>query len=289
MTGLTQHQIIDLLRQNLEAGCGDVLAEAPVHYYQQGAASPPKAAPAQAMQEAPQAEIFPAPQAEVSPAPRAAVPIAKPAPPMAGATELKGAIAMAQKLAAEADTVEALHQAIQDFELCGLKPTAKHCVFQDGIASAKVMLIGEAPGKEEDMEGRPFVGPAGQMLDKMLAAIGLRRDENIYITNIVPWRPPGNRSPSADEIAICQPFVARHIELIQPEILLLAGNIASKTLLGTQVGITKLRGQWQRYQPDAANLEALPMLHPAYVVRRPETKADVWADLCALKAKWRHS
>jgi uracil-DNA glycosylase family 4 len=296
MTGLTQHQIIDLLRQHLDAGCTDVLAQTPVHYYQQGSVASPEIAPA-AIRETPAhtpstsapglAEMQDARQASLAPASlvKPAMPIAKPATPNAGGNEIKDAIAMAKKAAAGADTLEQLHQAIQSFELCGLKSTAKNCVFQDGSLGSKVMLIGEAPGKEEDLEGRPFVGPAGQMLDKMLASIGLSRDENVYLTNIVPWRPPGNRSPSVDEIAMCQPFVERHIELAQPEILLLAGNISSKTLLGTQVGITKLRGQWQTYQPETLKLKALPMLHPAYLVRRPETKADVWADLCALKAK----
>tara|TARA_B110000971_G_C20001676_1_gene497163 strand:+ start:722 stop:1618 length:897 start_codon:yes stop_codon:yes gene_type:complete len=294
MTGLTQHQIIDLLRQHLDAGCTDVLAEAPVHYYQQGSvASPEIARPRETPAHAPSAstpqstQMQEAPQASLAPASivKPAMPIAKPANPSTGGNEIKHAIAMAKKAAAEADTLEQLNQAVQNFELCGLKSTAKSCVFQDGTVGSKVMLIGEAPGKEEDIEGKPFVGPAGQMLDKMLASIGLSRDENIYITNIVPWRPPGNRSPSTDEIAICQPFVERHIELAQPEILWLAGNISSKTLLGTQVGITKLRGQWQTYQPETLQLKALPMLHPAYVVRRPETKADVWSDLCELKSK----
>lgn len=295
MTGLTQHQIIDLLRQHVEAGCAQVLTQDPVANYQPAKAadhaadiapSPrqapmqaPSPAPTQAMHEAPQASLAPA--AIAKPAP----PMAKSSAPMAGSNEIKDAIALAQKQAASADTLGALHQTVQAFEHCALKATAKNYVFQDGVASAKIMLIGEAPGKEEDLEGRPFVGPAGQMLDKMLASIGLNRDETIYITNIVPWRPPGNRSPSTEEIAICQPFVARHIELVKPEILVLAGNIASKTLLGTQTGITKLRGQWQRYQPDGMNLKTLPMLHPAYVVRRPDTKADVWADLCELKTK----
>ena len=119
----------------------------------------------------------------------------------------------------------------------------------------------------------------------MLAAIGISRTDNLYISNVVPWRPPGNRTPSLDEIALCKPFIARHIALAKPDILLLVGNISTKTLLETETGITKLRGQWQTYQADDLSIPALPLLHPAYVLRRPETKADVWADLCGLKKR----
>ena len=147
------------------------------------------------------------------------------------------------------------------------------------------MLIGEAPGQDEDRQGKPFVGRSGQFLDTMLAAIGISRTDNLYISNVVPWRPPGNRTPSLDEIALCKPFIARHIALAKPDILLLVGNISTKTLLETETGITKLRGQWQTYQADDLSIPALPLLHPAYVLRRPETKADVWADLCGLKKR----
>jgi DNA polymerase len=147
------------------------------------------------------------------------------------------------------------------------------------------MLIGEAPGQDEDRQGKPFVGASGKFLDTMLAAIGIGRMKNLYISNVVPWRPPGNRTPSSDEIALCQPFIARHIALAKPDMLLLVGNISNKTLLATDTGITKLRGQWQRYEADGLSIPALPLLHPAYVLRRPETKADVWIDLCSLKKR----
>ena len=198
----------------------------------------------------------------------------------------EAAVASASALAAKADSLDALKAAMQGFDGCALKTTAKNLVFSDGQADAKIMIIGEAPGGDEDRQGKPFVGRAGQLLDQMLAAIGLSRDENVYITNVVPWRPPGNRTPGAEEIAICKPFITRHIELMQPEILLLVGNISNKTLLATTTGITKLRGQWQSYETyetGGTPIKALPLLHPAYILRRPETKIDMWADLCVLK------
>lgn len=291
MTELYQDQIIDLLRQHVEAGCDAVLDEAPVDHYAAAApsaqaqnSSPPdsRAATASTMQEAMQE----APQAALStPHPAASVPPVAPAvaQPALGETNNAAAAATAADLAKAAQDLLALQAAMQGFDGCPLKKTAKNTVFSDGVADAKIMLIGEAPGQDEDREGRPFVGRSGQLLDAMLASIGLSRDENLYIANIVPWRPPGNRTPTSDEIALCAPFIRRHIELVQPDILLLVGNISNKTLLGTETGITKLRGQWQNYLPDTANIKTLPLLHPAYVLRRPETKAAYWADLCALK------
>ncbi len=251
MSTLTQNQIIDFLRQHIEAGCTDVLADAPLNHYIETPPPPPTN-------------------------------IAKPAPPQEQ-MDTDANVAEAHQLAADADTLAALQQAMQDFDGCALKASAKNTVFSDGVAGAKIMLVGEAPGQDEDRQGKPFVGVSGQFFDTMLAAIGVSRTENLYISNIVAWRPPGNRNPSPEEIAICKPFIARHIELAKPDILLLAGNIACKTLLQTQIGITRLRGQWQNYDPEGLNIKAMPLLHPAYVLRRPESKSDVWADLCALK------
>ena len=257
----SQAEIIDMLRQHVEAGCTDMLADAPINHFE---APLNKAAPV----EAPPVEAI---------TPQMAQPVAPMAP-----TENS---VDTGEVAAAADNLPALRAAMQDFDGCALKKTAKNMVFSDGIEGAKIMLIGEAPGQDEDRQGKPFVGPSGQFLDTMLAAIGISRTENLYISNVVPWRPPGNRTPSLDEIALCKPFIARHIALAKPDMLLLVGNISTKTLLKTETGITKLHGQWQTYEADGLSIPALPLLHPAYVLRRPETKADVWADLCNLKKR----
>lgn len=298
MTDLNQSEIIELLRQHVDAGCDAVLADAPVDHY---------AAAAQEAEIAPQATAFSEPQkmaggehmasrehmAENHAPNQAANSITAPntiaspkpvAPQNQTAAGTDEAVAEAKALAQAANSLEELQAAMHGFDGCALKTTAKNTVFSDGQASAKIMLIGEAPGQDEDRAGLPFVGASGQFLDTMLASIGLGRTENLYIANIVPWRPPGNRTPSLEEIAICKPFITRHIELIAPDYLLLVGNISNKTLLGTETGITKLRGQWQSYQADGREIKALPLLHPAYVLRRPENKAAYWADLCGLKA-----
>jgi DNA polymerase len=259
--------IIDMLRQHVEAGCTDMLAEAPVNHF----ASPEAAA---------QADVEAAPTRSAAPPSAAteATPLATPEAPKLLNSD-------SADVAKAADNLDDLRIAMENFDGCALKKTAKNTVFCDGMAGANIMLIGEAPGRDEDRQGKPFVGPSGQLLDTMLAAIGLTRAENLYISNVVPWRPPGNRTPSVDEIAVCKPFIARHIALAKPDILLLVGNISNKTLLDTQAGITKLRGQWQDYKVDGLSIPALPLLHPAYILRRPETKADMWADLCRLQKR----
>ena len=279
MSTLTRSDIIEMLRQHVQAGCTDVLAHEPVNQF---AAVPPQMPAAVASPAAPTAA------GHVNDTPPHAVaetqtPLAKPVTPAAPPMAEEDAVAAATALAAKAETLDDLQSAMADFDGCALKATAKNLVFSDGQRRAKIMIVGEAPGGDEDRQGKPFVGRAGQLLDQMLASIGLSRDENVYITNVVPWRPPGNRTPSLDEIALCKPFITRHIELIQPDILLLFGNISNKTLLGTATGITKLRGQWQAYENGGLTIKALPLLHPAYILRRPETKVDMWADLCALK------
>ena len=291
MPDLTQSQIIDLLRQHVDAGCDTALTDAPVDHYAAAAqGSGPQGSKMAGASGEPHTELYPEPRAEprAEPIETQAPAVARPVAPKANDVAGDG-VALAEAAAAAADTLDALAEAMRSFDACPLKATAKNTVFADGrlagTGQAKIMLIGEAPGQDEDREGRPFVGVSGQLLDAMLAAIGLARDENLYISNIVPWRPPGNRTPSLEEIAICKPFITRHIELAQPDILLLVGNIANKALLGTETGITKLRGQWQNYQADGRDIAALPLLHPAYVLRRPETKANVWADLCTFKQK----
>jgi DNA polymerase len=196
-------------------------------------------------------------------------------------------VAAARAAAVAAQSLAELQAALEAFDLCDLKRGARNTVFADGNPAARVMLIGEAPGRDEDAEGRPFVGRAGQLLDHMLAAIGLSRQSpdpatSVYITNVLPWRPPQNRDPAPDEIAMMQPFLARHVELAAPDLIVLMGNISCQAVLG-QRGITRLRGQWSQ----AFGHPALPMLHPAYLLRTPAAKRDSWADLLALKARLR--
>lgn len=192
------------------------------------------------------------------------------------------AVAEAEESAAAAQDLEALRDALARFDHCALKRGARNLVFSDGSAGADLMIVGEAPGRDEDREGRPFVGRAGQLLDRMLAAIEMGRDHPerpVYITNVLPWRPPQNRDPSPEEIAMMRPFLLRHIALAQPKVLVIMGNISAKALLGKR-GITRLRGTWTQ----AADLPALPMFHPAYLLRQPTAKRDAWADLLSLKA-----
>ena len=189
---------------------------------------------------------------------------------------------------AQIQTLEALKQAMADFDKCDLKRTASHLVFSDGNPAAKIMVIGEAPGRDEDRVGLPFVGKAGQMLDHMLASIGLSRDD-VYITNILPWRPPGNRTPTSEEIAMMRPFVARHIQLISPDVIFAVGGTSAKSLLQVSDGIMKLRGKrFDLSLPSdndgsEARYPLLPSLHPAYLLRAPHHKALAFKDLLALR------
>lgn len=197
------------------------------------------------------------------------------------------AAALARQIAGGVADLGALKQALEDFELCELKRGAKSTVFADGNPDARVMIIGEAPGRDEDIQGLPFVGRAGQLLDKMFGAIGLSRDAPdsaacIYITNILPWRPPQNREPTPDEIAMLLPFVKKHVELVKPDLLVLMGNTSCQAMLGRK-GITRLRGNWV----SALGLPAMPMFHPAYLLRNPIAKREAWHDLLMLQAKLR--
>jgi len=208
------------------------------------------------------------------------------APPEAFADSLAEAAQSARLLAAQADTVAALAAAVASFEACPLKRTATNTVFADGDPAAAVMIVGEAPGADEDRIGKPFVGRAGQLLDRMLAAVELDR-ERVQITNVIYWRPPGNRKPTAAEIASCLPFVLRHVALSRPKVLVLAGGTAASALLPVTDGITKLRGRWFDLAIPglAAAVPTLPMFHPAFLLRAPERKREAWRDLLALKAR----
>ncbi len=195
-----------------------------------------------------------------------------------------GTVDDARALARSCDSLEALIEALEGFDGCPLKETSINLCFADGNPQSQVMLIGEAPGAQEDRQGKPFVGPSGQLLDRMLKTIGLDRTK-VYITNVIYWRPPGNRSPTAAEIAICQPFLERQIELIQPKFLLFVGGIAARALLGRSEGVTKLRGRPFVYElaSDGRKIPALVMFHPAYLLRQPAQKRFSWRDLLAVQ------
>ncbi len=247
-----------LLEWQVELGVDECIGEAPVDRFE--LAPEPSAKPSRAAQ-ARQAEDLPRERLEVD------------------------AVDVARQVAQAAGSLEDLRAALEAYDHCELRLGARNLVFSDGLPGARVMIIGEAPGRDEDREGKPFVGRAGQLLDKMLEAIGLSRtateaDQGVYITNVLPWRPPQNRDPKPEEIAMMLPFVQKHIALAKPEVLVLMGNISCQAVLG-QRGILKLRGNWS----EGFGLPALPMTHPAYLLRQPHAKREAWADLLSLKAR----
>jgi len=258
------------------AGADEAVEAQPVDRLSARAPAPPAAAP----------EVTPAaaPAASPAAAPKARPPSSQAAPQAVPLSSTEEALATARELAQAAGSLEELKAALAGFEGCALKATAMNLVFADGNPKARVMIIGEGPGAEEDRQGLPFVGPSGQLLDRMLAAIGLDRT-SAYITNLLFWRPPGNRTPTGTEISACLPFVERHIELADPQYLLLAGGISAKTLLGRSQGILKLRGHWAHYQHAgmARPIPALASLHPAYLLRQPGQKRLAWRDFLSLR------
>jgi len=266
--------LISLLRWYAEAGVDESIGAMPVDRYAH--ASRPGAVAAARPPAAPQR---PPPDVQPPAAPRTTL-----AP--AALLSRDETTRSARTTAAGARTLDELRTALASFDGCALKHTAANLVFGDGQAGAAVMFIGEAPGAEEDRQGVPFVGPAGKLLDRMLAAIGLARGD-VYITNILPWRPPGNRSPTDAEIAACLPFIERHIELVAPRLLVLVGGTAAKTLLGTRDGIMKLRGRWFTYESVhmAAPIPARAIFHPAYLLRSPAQKREAWIDLIAIRRR----
>ena len=223
----------------------------------------------------------PTAQAQQRPQPRPAPPAPEPEAPKIDP------VAVSRQMAAASGSLEALRAALAAYPHCELKIGARNTVFADGNPKARVMIIGEAPGADEDRQGLPFVGRAGQMLDRMFAAIGLGRSAPdaaaaLYITNVMPWKPPGNRDPSTEEIAMMLPFLERHVGLIDPDVIVVMGNIPAQAVL-RQRGITRLRGNWTQ----ALSKPVLPMLHPAYLLRNPIAKREAWADLLALQAHLR--
>jgi uracil-DNA glycosylase family 4 len=246
---------LETLNWLVEAGADEAIGEAPVNRLQ--ARSAPTPMPA-----------------------RAATPAAKPMISTGG-----DGVTDAQALAAAATNLVELKSAMEGFEGCSLKRSASHTVFADGTPEGRVMFIGEAPGRDEDRIGKPFVGRAGQLLDKMLASIGLDRKRNAYITNVINWRPPENRDPSPEEAAMCLPFLRRHIELADPGVIVLLGAVAGRHVMGLSDGIMKSRGRWMEYRVGDRMVPIMPTLHPAYLLRQPAHKKLAWRDLQSLAAR----
>jgi DNA polymerase len=204
------------------------------------------------------------------------------APAQAAPLSPDSAVMLAREAARSAASLDELRGILEGFDGCALKATATKLVFADGNPKARVMFVGEAPGYEEDRSGLPFVGRSGKLLDLMLTAIGLDRT-NVYIANIVPWRPPGNRTPTPQEAAVCLPFMLRQIELCDPDVLVCLGGPSSQTLLGVKDGILKMRGRWFAFNNGKREIRAMPTLHPAYLLRSPIAKRLAWRDFQAIK------
>lgn len=282
-----------LLAWYREMGVDAALEQEAIDWTQRGTAGPGAGF---SWPERPPAAAVPAPRAaaarsatpafETAPLkqPRQAAPPQSTAPPIRSfapspqkaplRTEAAGPVAAA--------SLAELQAALEKFEGCGLKSTAKNLCLYRGAPQADLMIIGEAPGREEDLSGKPFVGPAGQLLDKWLSAIG-RTEANVHITNVVYWRPPGNRTPSLQEVQACAPFLARQIELVAPQAILLLGAAAAKQMLATEEGITRLRGKWKEIVSGGHKVPVMATLHPAYVLRVPASKRQVWRDLLAVR------
>ena len=246
------------LRLQIEWGADEALDEAPVDRFAH-ADRPPRSARAEA----------PAPPPSPLPLPAGSAP---------------GVVLRAQEVAAAARTLAELRDALAGFDGCPLAATATNLVFADGNPDSGLMLVGEGPGAEEDRVGKPFVGPSGQLLDRMLASIGLDRTR-FLITNLIPWRPPGNRNPTDNEVMTCLPFLLRHIALVRPRRLVLLGGLATRAVTASTVGIRRMRGRWIEVAIPglSAPVPSLPMLHPAYLLRTAGAKREAWADLILLR------
>ena len=253
-----------LLAFYLEAGVDCALTDEPVNRLSDPAAAPAIASPG--MSE-------PAPPVPIRPPPSTTqVPRGEATPPP------EAAIASAREAARVAPSLEALRAMLEKFDGCALKQTATRLVFADGNPQARIMFVGEAPGRDEDIEGLPFVGRSGKLLDRMIAAIGLDRSK-AYIANVIPWRPPGNRTPTPQETQICLPFIQRQIELVNPDVLVTLGNPSTQTLLATREGIMRTRGKWFNYDTGTRTIRAIATFHPAYLLRSPSYKRMSWQDL----------
>jgi DNA polymerase len=251
----------ELLAFYLEAGVDCALLDEPVNRIAE-ASAPLHPAATPSSSRGPEPIAMPAVRGEAAPAPEVA-------------------IQSAREAARTAPSLEVLRGMLEQFDGCALKSTATRLVFADGNPKARVMFVGEAPGRDEDIEGLPFVGRSGQLLNRMMAAIGLDRT-SAYIANVIPWRPPGNRTPTPQETQICLPFIQRQIELVNPDVLVTLGNPSTQTLLSTRDGIMKTRGRWFDYDTGTRIIRALPTFHPAYLLRSPSYKRLAWQDLRAI-------
>lgn len=257
---------VNILKWYAEMGVDEAIAEVPVNYL----AMPSAAQPIKQQQtKAPFRNAQPAAMQTTQRAP---------VPPRISAGR-------AEEVAAACKTIAELEQAIRDFDGCSLKFTATNTVIADGNADSRVMIVGEAPGADEDRQGIPFCGVSGQLLDRMLKSIGLERSKNCYITNMIYWRPPGNRKPSTEEITICQPFVRKHVDLFKPSVVICAGGTSASALLDTTIGITKLRGKWHNLEINGNSYPCFAIYHPAYLMRQPPLKRYAWQDLLQIKQR----
>ena len=259
----------ELLAFYLEAGVDCALGDEPIDRLAEVDAVPAAVPAAAAARPVLQNPLRPAPP-PMPAVPRSEITVAP-----------EAAIASAREAARTAPTLEALRSLLETFDGCALKHTATKLVFADGNPEARVMFVGEAPGRDEDIEGLPFVGRSGKLLDRMIGAIGLDRSK-VYIANVIPWRPPGNRTPTPQETQICLPFIQRQIELVNPDVLVTLGNPSTQTLLSTREGIMRTRGRWFDYETGQRTIRALPTFHPAYLLRSPSYKRLAWQDLRAI-------
>jgi uracil-DNA glycosylase family 4 len=271
---VAREDLESLLRWYVDQGIDEAIGEDAIDRF---AAPAPQPTPLPVQQRGPAA---PTP---IRPAPAAATPLRGPVP-----IESPQLVEDARALAQRCNSIEELEAAVRAFEGCVLKRTAKNTVFADGVVGSPVMVVGEAPGADEDRLGKPFVGVSGQLMDRMFEAIGMSRERDLYITNILFWRPPGNRTPTLAEQAICMAFTRRHIELARPKVLVLAGGTAAKSVLDTTEGIMRLRGKWTTLSlDDGSAVPTLPTFHPAYLLRTPASKRQSWLDLLSLDKKLR--
>lgn len=265
----------ELLAFYVEAGVDCALGEEPVNRLADDMPAPPREASAAAQHETP-----PVARAERTLPP---MPATRPAAPPAVAPPPEAAMMSAREAAASAKSLDELRALLEAFDGCALKFTASRLVFADGNPTARLMFVGEAPGRDEDIAGLPFVGRSGQLLDRMIGAIGLKRTD-VYIANIIAWRPPGNRTPTPQETQICLPFIRRQIELVNPDVLVCLGNPSSQGILDIREGIMRTRGRWRDYDTGTRVIKAVPTFHPAYLLRSPVYKKLAWQDFRTIKA-----
>lgn len=280
MQELTVQQAYEILSWYRDAGVDIALEDEPVNRFEQFKLEKSEREATRASQVKERAQRHQAKQAEG----QRALPVTARVAASSAVVPDEKIVAQAREAAAGIDSLDALRKLIENFDGCNLKKGAKHTVFADGNPQADIMLIGEAPGRDEDMHGLPFVGPSGQLLDRMLGAIGLDR-QSAYISNIIPWRPPGNRAPTPQETEICKPFITRHIELVNPKVLVMLGGACAKSLLDTNEGVLRLRGKWKEYSSGTGSIDAMVMMHPSYLLRQPAQKKLAWQDLLKIREK----